>query len=238
MGIPSTTNVPGENRLLARLPRADRERLWPRLEAVSPEMRTVVYEAGAPITHVYFPLRGVYSLLIHMADGRGVEVGTVGNEGMLGTPVFLGTDKSPMRTICQVPPADALRMRAADFRVAIGGGGALQEMVRKYTQAMMNQIAQSVACNHLHSVEERCARWLLMTHDRVGQDQFALTQEFLAQMVGVRRPSVTVVAGVLQKAGLIAYTRGRVRVLDRAGLERAACECYAVVKAEFDRLLG
>jgi CRP-like cAMP-binding protein len=135
-------------------------------------------------------------------------------------------------------PGEALRMRTDHFRAEIINGGPLPELIRRYTQAMVNQISQSVACNHLHSVQERMCRWLLMTHDRVGADEFPLTQEFLAQMLGVRRPSVTVVAGILQQAGLIRYRRGRIAILDRAGLEAASCECYGVVRREFDRLLG
>jgi CRP-like cAMP-binding protein len=172
-----------------------------------------------------------------MADGRAVEFGTVGNEGMIGLPLFLGADRSPHRAFTQVP-GDALRMRAEDFREEMGRQGQLAGLLRRYNQALMNQMAYSVACNRLHSVEERMCRWLLMTHDRVGADRFPMTQEFLAQMLGVRRPSVTVVAGVLQKAGLIAYARGWVVILDRAGLEAASCECYRVVRDDFERLLG
>jgi len=178
----------------------------------------------------------VFSLVIRMRDGGTVEVGTIGNEGFVGAPVFLGADKSPTTAFCQVP-GDALRM-ADDFRKEVRRGGPFHDLVRRSTQAMVNQISQTVACNHLHSVQERMCRWLLMTHDRAGGDEFFLTQEFLAQMLGVRRPSVTVVAGILQHAGLIRYRRGRMAVLDRKGLEEGACECYGVVRREFDRLLG
>lgn len=229
--------IPGENRLLAALPDAVLDRLRPRLEETALGLKQVLYEADRPIEHVYFPRTGVVSLVIAMADGLMVEVGTVGNEGMVGTPVFLGAEKSPTKAFAQVP-GEALRMRAEDFREEIGSGGPLPDLIRRYTQAMVNQISQSVACNHLHSVQERMCRWLLMTHDRVGADEFSLTQEFLAEMLGVRRPSVTVVAGILQQAGLIRYHRGRVTVLDRAGLEAASCECYRVVRREYDRLLG
>ncbi len=237
MGKPRQNHIPGENRLLAALPKGDHARLVPELEQVSLGVKDVLYEADAPITHVYFPLNGVMSLVIEMKDGRTVEVGTVGNEGMVGTPVFLGAEESPTRAFSQVP-GDALRMRVGAFKAEVSNGGPLQDLVRRYTQAMVNQISQSVACNHLHSVEQRMCRWLLMTHDRVGGGEFPLTQEFLAQMLGVRRPSVSVVAGILQKAGLIQYHRGRMAILDRPGLEAASCECYEVVRKEFDRLLN
>jgi CRP-like cAMP-binding protein len=172
-----------------------------------------------------------------MRDGLAVEVGTIGNEGMVGTPVLLGADLSPTRAFAQVP-GEALRMRTVLFKEEMQNGGPLPDLVRRYTQAMVNQISQSVACNHLHSVGQRMCRWLLMTHDWVGADEFPLTHEFLAQMLGVRRPSVSVVAGILQKAGLIRYHRGRITVLDRKGLEAASCECYEVVRKESDRLLG
>jgi CRP-like cAMP-binding protein len=179
----------------------------------------------------------MFSLVILMRDGQAVEAGTVGNEGMVGLPVFLGAETSPHRAFSQIP-GEALRMRAKDFMEELERDGPLRRRLGLYNQALMNQMAYSVACNRLHSVEERMCRWLLMCNDRVGADQFPLTQEFLAQMLGVRRPSVTVVAGVLQKAGLIAYARGRVVILDRPRLEAASCECYQVVREEFDRLLG
>jgi CRP-like cAMP-binding protein len=231
------SNVPGQNTLLTALPPQERNRLLARMEQVSLGLKDVLYERNRPITHVHFPLTGVCSMVVVMSDGLGVEAGTVGNEGMVGLPVYLGADTSPHRAFSQVP-GDTLRMRAKDFKDELARGGQLNDVLRRYNQALMNQMAYSVACNRLHSVEERMCRWLLMTHDRVSADQFPLTQEFLAQMLGVRRPSVTVVAGVLQKAGLIAYTRGRVVVLDRPRLEAASCECYQVVRDEFDRLLG
>jgi CRP-like cAMP-binding protein len=237
MAKPQNIHVPGENRLLAALPGKDYDRLLPELDKVSLGVKDVLYEADRPITHVYFPLNGVMSLVVAMRDGLSVEVGTIGNEGMVGTPVFLGADKSPTQAFSQVP-GEALRMKSGAFKKEMEREGPLHGLVQRYTQAMINQISQSVACNHLHSVEERMCRWLLMTHDRVDCDDFPLTQEFLALMLGVRRPSVTVVAGILQKAGLIRYHRGRITVLDRKRLEASACECYAVVKKEFDRLLG
>ena len=164
-------------------------------------------------------------------------MGTIGNEGMVGTPVFLGSESSPTRAISQVP-GEAMRMETEAFQEEMKLGGSLYGLVQRYTQTMINQISQSTVCNHRHSVEKRMCRWLLMSHDRVGTDEFPLTHEFLAQMLGVRRPTVTAAAGILQKAGLISYHRGRVTVLDRNGLEAASCECYEVVAKELDRLLG
>jgi CRP-like cAMP-binding protein len=234
---PRRIHVPGENRLLALLTRAERDRLHSRLEKVSLGLREVLYEAEKPISHVFFPLNGVMSLVITLSDGASVEVATVGNEGMVGTPILLGADVSPTKAFAQVP-GEALRMRVEYFKEEMANGSPLNDRVRRYTQAMVNQISQSVACNHLHSVEQRMCRWLLITHDRVAADEFPLTHEFLAQMLGVRRPSVSVVAGILQKAGLISYHRGRITVLDRKGLEATSCECYEVVSKEYDRLLG
>lgn len=231
------SNVPGQNALLAALPPDEAARLRDRLEPVSVGIKDLIYEPNGPITHVHFPLSGVFSLVVEMADGLSVEVATVGNEGLVGLPVFLGAESSPHRAFAQVP-GDSLRLPADTFRAELARNGPLHAVLRRYNQALMNQISYSVACNRLHSVEERMCRWLLMTQDRVGADQFLLTQEFFAQMLGVRRPSVTVVAGVLQKAGIIAYARGRVTVLDRERLEASSCECYQVVRDEFDRLLA
>ena len=230
-------HVLGENRLLAALPRTEYDRLRPYLEKVSLPLRDILYEANGPIPHVFFPLNGVVSLVIIMDGGFSLEVGIIGNEGMVGTPVFLGSQSSPTRAISQVP-GDALRMETKVFREEMRRHGALYGLVQRYTQAMINQISQSTVCNHRHSVEKRMCRWLLMSHDRVGTDEFPLTHEFLAQMLGVRRPTVTAAAGILQNAGLISYHRGRVTVLDRKGMESSSCECYGVVAAELDRLLG
>lgn len=231
------THVPGENRLLTVLPRAEYDRLRPHLEKVSLPLREILYEAGGPIAHVFFPLDGVVSLVILMDGDISLEVGIIGNEGLVGTPVFLGSESSPTRAISQVA-GEALRMKARVFREEMKRGGPLYGLVQRYTQTMINQISQSAVCNHRHSVHQRMCRWLLMSHDRVGTDEFHLTHEFLAQMLGVRRPTVTAVAGTLQKAGLISYHRGRITVLDRKGLEAASCECYEVVAKELDRLLG
>lgn len=228
---------PGENRLLAALPREDLERLTPHLATVGLAFREKVYTPNEPMPYVYFPVSGVCSVVVGMANGAVVEVATIGNEGMLGLPVFLRSGTVPGEAFCQIDgrycrlPADALLRETAN-------GGALHDLLQRYTQALIVQIAQSAACNRLHPIEQRCARWLLMTHDRVAGDRFPLTQQFLAQMLGVRRAGVSVAASTLRTADLIRYARGVMTVTDRAGLEDAACECYGVVRREFDRLLG
>lgn len=228
--------APGQNRLLSCLPRDAQLRLLPRLEKVPLTVRQVLYEQGAPLAYVWLPLSGVTSLILSMNDGVSVEVGTIGNEGLVGVPAFLGAERSPLRTVCQVA-GQALRMRVDAFHRTLVEQPLFHEVVRRYAQALFNQVTQTTACNQLHSVHERMCRWLLMTHDRVGAEEFYLTQEFLAQMLGVRRPSVTVAAGLLQKSGLIRYQRGRIRIVDRAGLEKGACECYETARQEFDRSL-
>jgi CRP-like cAMP-binding protein len=229
--------APGQNRLLSALSRDVQIRLLPRTEKIPMGTRLVLCEADAPISHVYFPLSGVVSLVLPLKGGESVEVATVGNEGIVGLPVFLGAERSSMKAFCQVA-GQALKMRADGFRRVLEEHPDFAEVVRRYAQGMIGQLSQTTACNHVHSVQERMCRWLLMTHDRVGADEFHLTQEFLAQMLGVRRPSVTVAAGLLQKEGLIRYRRGQIRIADRARLEAGACECYDTVRREFDRLLG
>jgi CRP-like cAMP-binding protein len=225
-----------ENRLLRALPRRERERLRPKLEPVRLAVREQLYDAGKPIAHVYFPTDCVLSMVADV-DGESVEVATVGNEGMAGLPVFLGTGTIPSKCYCQVP-GDALRMRAAALEEEVGCGGALRDVLLRYTHYLLTQATQSAACNRLHSAEERLCRWLLMTQDRAGSDRFPLTQEFMALLLGVRRATVSLTASALQHAGLIKYSRGKVTVLDREGLEGASCGCYAVVRKELERLLG
>ena len=229
----------GRNRLLATLPEEERARLAPEFELVSYGLKDYIYREDEPIEHVVFPTSGVLSLISQMEDGRGVEVATIGNEGMVGLPVFLqATATSAHRAFSQVP-GESLRMSAARFSEIIAGSedGALHRVMHRYTQALMSMIARAVACNALHSLQQRACRWLLITHDRIRGDEFVLTQEFLGQMLGVTRPSVNEVARELQDAKAIDYTRGRVTVLDRAELEARSCECYGVIRTEFDRLL-
>jgi CRP-like cAMP-binding protein len=228
---------PFQNQLLSAIPTQEYERLLPHLELVSLPVRQIIYEPNESIEYVYFPISGLISLVNVTENGGTVEAATVGKEGMAGIPVFLGTDRMPGQAISQVA-GDAVRMRADVFKREVAPGTSLYNLLLRYTQALLNLISQSVVCNCLHSVEQRCCRWLLLCHDRVKSDQFMLTQEFLAQMLGVRRASVSGVATTLQKAGLIRYSRGKITILERQGLEAGSCECYRVVKQEFDRLLG
>ena len=226
-----------KNRLLAGLPEEEYERLLPHLEKVSLTYKQILYEPNETIEDVYFPNNGIISMLTIMEDGSAIEVGTIGNEAMAGIAVFLGGDRVPIQTFVQVP-GDAMRMRADVFKREVPPGSPLHFRLQLYTQAMLTHLAQSAACNRLHCVEERFCRWLLMTQDRVGSDEFPITHEFLSHMLGVRRASVSEVAAIFQKAGIIRYNRGKMTILDRKGLEDAACECYTVVNQEFDRLLG
>jgi CRP-like cAMP-binding protein len=229
--------LPRGNRLLDALPDEELERLRPHLESVSLGLKDVLVEPDEPIEHVYFPINGACSMIATMKDGQEVEVGTIGNEGMLGLPVFLERETVPLRTISQVP-GEAVRMRSEALRREVRPGDRLHRLLHRYTEATLVFAAQSSACNRLHSVEQRASRWLLHTHDRVGKDEFPLTQVFLAQMLGVRRASVSEVASALQKQGSISYSRGLIKILDRPGLEAKSCECYDVIRAEFNRLPG
>lgn len=237
MSQASTPQIQSENRLLAILPSEEYARLLPYLETVTLPLKQVLYESKNLIEHVYFPNHGVISLLTILDDGTAAEVGLVGNEGMVGLSIFLGADTAFLRSIVQVP-GDALRMRADVFKKLINPVTLLHGLLQRYTRTLMIQFAQSAACNNYHSVEQRCCRWLLMTHDCVESDEFPLTQQFLSQMLGVRRASVTVAASKLQRAGLIHYNHGNITILNRKGLESHACECYGIVKQEFDRLLS
>ena len=233
---PSTDEAPPHpNRLLAALPRADYEALAPDLEDVRLAHKQSLADRGRPTTHVYFPRGAVLSILVVMADGQFVEGATIGHEGMLGLAAFLGDGTSTDDVVCQVP-GEAARMGVSEFRVACERSPRLQEVLRHYTLALMGQMTRTAGCNRVHPVEERCARWLLMTHDRVGADEFQLTHEFLAAMLGVRRATVTVAAGMLHQAGLIEYRRGRMRILDRDGLQDAACEDYRLTEDIYDGL--
>ena len=225
------------NRLLAVLPPAEYRRLQGRMELVRLRMQEILFERGARTDFVYFPESGTVSLLAPMADGDAVEVGTVGNEGMVCVSVALGSDASPHRATSQVP-GRAFRIRTSDFHEVAPPGHPLHGLALRYAEALMVQIAQSVACNRAHTVSQRMARWLCMTHDRVGSEEFPLTQEVIAQMLGVRRQTVSEVASEFHAARLIDYRLGRVTIEDRAGLERDACECYRVVREHFDRVVG
>lgn len=227
---------PNSNRLLSLLPAKDSERLRRHMEPVALEYRQSLYRPNKPIDAVYFIESGVGSLVNTMADGRAAEVGTIGNEGLVGLPIVFGDDRAPTGVYIQVPGA-GLRIAAPLFRKELASSQSMQAVLLRYAHAFFNQVAQSAACNHFHTLEQRCCRWLLMTHDRMPTDEFLLTQEFLAMMLGVQRTGVTKAAGALQRAGLITYNRGSVAILDRPGLKRLSCECYGVSKKEFDRLL-
>jgi CRP-like cAMP-binding protein len=232
----SKINVAGQNHLLGLLPGAERERVLSMMERIDTRWGDLVFRQHEPIATVDFPLHGVLSVVVVMEDGAVAEVGSVGNEGMAGVPLVLGTDRSPVQGFYQVPGA-TYRMSAADFRAELAKSGVFSDVMHRYAQAFLMQVSQSAACNRLHPLEQRLCRWILMSHDRTAGDRIALTQEFLAQMLGVRRATVSVAAGALQKAGLIRYNRGMINVLDREALEQAGCECYDVVRSEFERLL-
>jgi CRP-like cAMP-binding protein len=225
------------NRLLGLLTHQDYALLRPHLERRPLEYRQSLYHANASIGFVYFIETGVGSLVNTMANGQAAEVGTIGNEGMVGLPLVLGDDRAPTSVYVQVPGA-GLRMKAAMFKQELAQSASMRTVMLRYVHAVFNQVAQSAACNRFHPVQQRACRWLLMTHDRMGSKEFLLTQEFLAMMLGVQRTGVSAAAGALQRAGLIGYKRGNVTILDRPGLENRACECYGISKLEFDRLLG
>ena len=231
-------NQPAINRLLAALPKKEYQRLLPDLESVSLTFGDIIFEPGDRLRHVYFPHQdAIISLLSAVEDREHLEVGMVGDDGMAGLHVFMGAARSRTRGLVQ-GGGTAMRMKAATLHKETGQGGALHKLLNRYTNALMTQISQSAACNRFHSVNVRLARWLLMTHDRVGGDEFRMTQEFLSHMLGVRREGVTLAASVLQKQKLIRYSRGHIKILDRAGLEAAACKCYRVVKDEYDNFLN
>jgi CRP-like cAMP-binding protein len=225
------------NRLLDALPDADRSRVGSLLANATADRDDTLIEPGQPIEHVWFPLDLVVSIVLPLPQGEVVELATVGNEGMVGVAVFLGATSTESRSFPQAG-GRVLRMPAADFRREVGADGALRVLVQRYTSAFVVQLARQVACNRLHSIEERTCRWLLTTHDRVGSDRLLLTQEYLAQMLGVRRASVNVVAGFLQQAGFITYRRGAITIVDRGGLENSACECYRVIREQYDQVVS
>jgi CRP-like cAMP-binding protein len=223
-----------ENKLLAALPADELQRLMPHLKRVSLSIKQVVYEQNEDIETVYFPESAIMSLVAIMEDGTIVEVATVGNEGMTGLPVLFRTRRNPLCMYSQMD-GDAYQMSVENLQAEIDRRGPLMAILLRYADALLIQVARGSACNQLHSVQQRCARWLLMTHDRVRGDTFALTQEFLCRMLAVRRATVSEIASSLQEAGLIRYSRGKMTILDRKGLEAASCECYRVIRAEYER---
>jgi len=233
----TSLRVARSNRLLATLPRATLERLVADLVLAPLVTRQMLQKRNELVDTVFFPLDGVASMISMGASGDSVEVATIGCEGMVGLPLFLGADKAAAEVFIQVP-GEGLQLSATQFKYHLGREPSLFKSLLKYTQALLTQVAQCSACNVYHTVEARCARWLLQTHDRVKGDDFPLTHEFLGLMLGVRRATVTEAAQALQSRKLISYSRGIIEVLNRKGLEAAGCECYQLINSEYDRLLG
>jgi CRP-like cAMP-binding protein len=231
------SRFPAANRLFAALPSEERERLRPGLEQIHFDLGDVVYESGGRLDYIYFPTSCIVSLVYTTESGVTAEMGLVGNEGAVGIALFMGGDTMPNRAVVQIA-GNAIRIKAKRLLEEFRRGGPLQESLLRYTQALITQIFQTAVCNRLHSVEQRLCRWILLCHDRLQSNELSMTQEFISNMLGGRRQSVTVAAGQLQHMGLIRYSRGHIEILDRKALEAAACECYRVVKTEFDRLLG
>jgi CRP-like cAMP-binding protein len=230
------TRLASRNRLLAALPEAEYAQLAPLLRRDQLELRQTIFEYDQPVERVYFPESAIISIVGIMSGGAAAQSAIIGNEGFVGLPIFLGADRMSGQTFCQVP-GDAVSLSADEFRHAIARGGRLPVLLGRYTQALFTLMSQSSACSRAHELRQRCARWLLLTHDRVGANDFPLTQLFLAQMLGVRRAAVTEIAGALQREGYIVYSYGRITVRDRHGLESAACECYRIIRRELDRLI-
>jgi CRP-like cAMP-binding protein len=221
------------NQLLAALPARERKRLIPALEPVPLTVGDVLYDPDDAIRHVYFPNHGVVSIINTLGGHLSIEVGMVGREGMVGVPVFLGVGKAVNQAVVQVP-GDAFRMAARAFKEEAKRDGPFHDLLHLYTHALLTQMSLSIACNRFHNVEKRFARWLLVIHDRVDCDEFTLTQEYISRMLGAHRPHVTTAARALQKAGLISYSRGKLAILNRRGLEKTSCGCYRDGKEKFD----
>jgi CRP-like cAMP-binding protein len=227
---------PRNNFLLAALPDPEWQRWQPLLEKVEMPLGQVLYEPGTTLAHVYFPTTSIVSLLYVMENGASAEIAVVGNEGLVGVSLFMGGESTPSRAVVQ-SAGHGLRLKAQLMKNEFNRAGPVLHLLLRYTQALITQMAQTAACNRHHTLDQQLCRWLLLSLDRLGTNELAMTQELIANMLGVRREGVTEAALKLQEAGLISYTRGRITVLDRPGLEKRTCECYAVVKREYDRLL-
>ncbi len=234
-GAPANAS-PRQNRLLDALPTSDYERIAPHLELIPMALGKVLYESGTRMRHVYFPTTSIVSLLYVMEDGASAEIAIVGNEGILGISLFMGGNTTPSRAVVQ-SAGHGFRLKAELMKDEFGRFGSTMHLLLRYTQALITQMAQTAVCNRHHSIDQQLCRWLLLSLDRLSSNELSMTQELIANMLGVRREGVTEAAGKLQDAGLIHYSRGRITVLDRPGLEARACECYQVVKNESDRLL-
>jgi len=232
----SSTHTPAQNDLLAALPAADYQRLLPDLELVPLPLGMVVYESGGKLDYVHFPTDCIVSLLYVMKDGASAEIAVVGHEGLVGVALFMGGESTTSRAVVQ-SAGSAYRLPSKVLKSEFEHSGPLQHLLLRYTQALITQMAQTAVCNRHHSVEQQLCRWLLLSLDRLPSNEVSMTQELIANMLGVRREGVTEAAGKLQTAGLIQYNRGHINVLDRKKLEERVCECYAVVKRESDRLL-
>lgn len=232
----ATRPDPRQNHLLAALPIAEWARWLPALEPVDMPLGEVLYESGVAMTHVYFPTTSIVSLLYVMEDGASAEIAVVGNEGIVGVSLFMGGETTPSRSVVQ-SAGEGFRMRAQLLKDEFNRSGPVLHLLLRYTQALITQMAQTAVCNRHHSLDQQLCRWLLLSLDRLQKPELVMTQELIANMLGVRREGVTEAAVHLQRAGLIHYKRGHITVVDRAGLERRTCECYAVVKNEYDRLL-
>jgi CRP-like cAMP-binding protein len=234
--ITTVVGPPRQNKLLASLPDAECERLFPNLKPVFMPLGQSVYESGVQLDHVYFPTTCIISLLFVMADGASSEIAVVGNEGLVGVALFMGGETTPSRAVVQ-SEGWAYRLKGQFLKDEFTRGGEMQHLLLRYTQALLTQMAQTAVCNRHHSIDQQLSRWLLLSIDRLESDELRTTQELIANMLGVRREGVTEAAGNLQRAGLIRYSRGHIKVIDREGLEARCCECYGVVKREYDRLL-
>ena len=236
MAPSETPNDPRLNQLLAALPDAEWKRWLPHLEPIELPLGKVLYESGSTLRHVVFPTTAIVSLLYVMESGASAEIAVVGREGIVGISLFMGGETTPSRAVVQ-SAGRAFRLKAEAMKEEFNRGGPVLHLLLRYTQALITQMAQTAVCNRHHSLDQQLCRWLLLSLDRLQGTELAMTQELIANMLGVRREGVTESALKLQKAGLINYARGRISVLDRGGLERRSCECYAVVKKEYDRLL-
>jgi len=235
-GAVTAPHSPHQNHLLDALPAVDYDRIASHLEPIAMKLGDVLYESGAKLRYVYFPTTCIVSLLYVMEDGASAEIAIVGNEGILGISLFMGGDTTPSRALVQ-SAGHAFRLKAELLKDEFGRFGPTMHLLLRYTQALITQMAQTAVCNRHHSVDQQLCRWLLLSLDRLQSNRLSMTQELIANMLGVRREGVTEAAGKLQDAGLISYRRGTITVVDRPGLEANACECYQVVKTEFDRLL-